>query len=161
MERTRTRPSSLLVPLPPASEPAPAEPASRVWRTLAALIDLALLGGISVAVVYLTLRMADLTAADLPRLPVVPMGAFLLMLNGGYLVAFTAAGGRTIGKMLTGVQVLADDGRAVDLSRAILRTLGNLITVSTLGLPFMLALVSADRRALADRMAGTQVVRAK
>ena len=32
-------------------------------------------------------------------LPPVPLGAFFLLVNGGYLASFTAAGGQTIGKM--------------------------------------------------------------
>ncbi len=161
-EPAGARLSSPLVPLSPKpASAALAEPASRVPRTLAALFDLCLLGGISAGVIYLTLRIADLTVADLPRLQVVPMSAFLLILNGGYLMGFTAAGGRTIGKMLAGVQVRREDGRAVDASSALLRALGTLITVLTLGVPLVFALLSADRRALADRMAGTQVVRVR
>ena len=75
-------------------------PAPRVARLAAAVIDLALLGGIDAGVLYLTLAIAGLSFADVRVLPLVPMGAFLLMLNGGYLIAFTAAGGQTIGKMI-------------------------------------------------------------
>jgi len=33
------------------------------------------------------------------RLPLLPLAAFLLFLDAGYLLMFTAAGGQTIGKM--------------------------------------------------------------
>ena len=93
----------------PASLPAAA---SRVARLAAMVIDVALLGSIDAAVIYLTLAIAGLTftMADVAVLPVVPAAAFLLLLNGGYLVAFTVAGGQTIGKMLTGIRVTSDDG---------------------------------------------------
>ena len=49
--------------------------------------------------------------------------AFLLVQNGGYLVAFTA-GGQTLGKMVTGIKVVAGrSGAPLDLGRALLRTL--------------------------------------
>jgi uncharacterized RDD family membrane protein YckC len=136
------------------------EPASRAARLVAAAIDLLLLGGINAAILYLTLGFAGLTAADWMLLPPIPMGSFLLLLNLGYLTAFTAAGGRTIGKMMTGIRVIADDGRATDVSAAVLRAIGCVISAAALGLPYLPALLAPDGRPLADRLAGTRVVRA-
>ena len=42
-------------------------------------------------------------------LPLAPLIAFLLLLNGGYLATFIAAGGQTIGKMATGIRVIPGD----------------------------------------------------
>lgn len=133
--------------------------ASRTSRVLAALLDVVILGGINVAILYLTLQLAGITVADLHMLPVVPMATFLLLLDGGYLAALTAAGGKTIGKMATGIRVIGDDGRAVDASGAVLRAVGCLVTVLALGLPYLPALLAPDGRALADRLAGTRVIR--
>jgi uncharacterized RDD family membrane protein YckC len=155
-QRTMTRPSFEAV-APEA--PPPLQAASRTSRLLAAGIDLVLLGSINLAVLYLTLRIADLTTADIGVLPPVPMASFLLLLDGGYLAALTTAGGKTIGKMTTGIRVIGDDGRAVDGSRALLRAAGGLLTVLALGLPYLPVLFSGDGRALADRLAGTRVVR--
>lgn len=135
------------------------EAASRASRLLAAAIDVTILGGINAAILYLTLQLAGITLTDIRLLPVVPMASFLLLLDGGYLAALTAAGGKTIGKMATGIRVIGDDGRAVDASGAVLRAVGSLITVLTLGLPYLPALLGSDGRALADRLAGTRVVR--
>jgi uncharacterized RDD family membrane protein YckC len=88
------------------------------------------------------------------------MGSFLLLLNVGYLTAFTAAGGRTIGKMITGIRVIGDDGRAIGVSGAVLRAIGSVISVAALGLPYLPAFLAPDGRPLADRLAGTRVVRA-
>ena len=56
-------------------------------------------------------------------LPKGPLLAFLLVQNGGYLVAFTA-GGQTLGKMAAGIRVVpADRDAPLDLGRAFLRTL--------------------------------------
>ncbi|MGE3276057.1 MAG: RDD family protein [Vicinamibacterales bacterium] len=134
------------------------EPAPRASRLLAAAVDITVLGGIGLAVLYLTLRLLGLTLADWRALPLFPLVAFLLLLDGGYLTAFTAAGGQTIGKMTTGIRVIGDDGRAVDAAGAVLRAVGCGLSLVTLGLGFLPAVVSKDGRALQDRLAGTRVI---
>jgi uncharacterized RDD family membrane protein YckC len=134
------------------------EPASRQARLGAAVIDLTLLSGIAVAVLYLTLRLLGLDWSDAGELPGVPLGAFLLLLDGGYLAAFTAAGGQSIGKMATGIRVIGDDGRAVDAAGAVLRAVGCGLSLVTLGLGYLPAFVSRDGRTLQDRLAGTRVI---
>ncbi len=149
------------VALPPHAAPAATvwDPAPRAARLVAAAIDLLLLGGINAVVLYLTLGIAGLTVAEWWMLPPIPMASFLLLLNAGYLTAFTAAGGRTIGKMATSIRVIGCDGQAIDASGAVLRAVGGIITVLALGLPYLPALLAADGRPLADRLAGTRVVR--
>lgn len=141
-------------------ETSPFAAAPRVRRIAAAAIDTALLTGICAAVLYLTLRFTERTFDDIRLLPMVPMAAFLILIVAGYLMAFTAAGGQTIGKMATHIRVIGDDGRAVDISGAALRTAGNAIQIVTLGLAWLPALLAADGRGIADRIAGTRVVRA-
>ena len=53
---------------------------------------------------------------DLSVLPKGPLLAFLLVQNGGYLVAFTA-GGQTLGKMAAGIRVVPSDSDVVARSR--------------------------------------------
>ena len=149
--------------VPGVAAPAPVrDGASRVARLAAMLFDLLLLGSIDAGVIYLTLAIAGLTLtrANVAELPIVPTAAFLLLLNGGYLVAFTTAGGQTIGKMLTGIRVMTEEGTRVDLGRAVLRASGCLVSLLTAGLAYLPALFSTDSRALHDRLAGTRVVRA-
>jgi uncharacterized RDD family membrane protein YckC len=137
--------------------------AGLVARVGAMVIDMAVVGGIDAAIVYLTLAMTglgnvvDLTAPAIAA----PLGAFLLLLNGAYLVAFTAAGGQTIGKMLTGIKVVGEDGRRVAITAAVLRALGCLASFLTAGLGYIPALFTSDARALQDRIAGTRVVRCR
>lgn len=133
--------------------------AGRVARVVAMCVDLLLLGGIDATVIYLTLAIAGLTLGEARILPIVPLVAFLLLLNGGYLVGFTTASGQTIGKMLTGIRVIADDGTRVDVGRAVLRATGCLLSLLTAGLGYLPAIFSSDARALQDRIAGTRVVR--
>jgi uncharacterized RDD family membrane protein YckC len=129
-------------------------------RVAAVAIDLGLLAAVDALVVYFTMKICGLTTADLHLLPLAPLIAFLVVQNGGYLVAFTA-GGQTLGKMAAGIRVVGDaPGDPVDLGRAVLRELLWLVLAVPAGLGFLSALFSADRRGLHDRFARTRVVRA-
>ena len=132
---------------------------SALRRVGAAFVDVLILAGINTAALYLTLAIAGLSMAEWRVVPAVPMAAFLLLLNAGYLIAFTTSNGQTIGKMMTGIRVVADHGGRVDIASAALRTLGALICVALAGLPYLPALLSHDGRALHDRLAGTRVIK--
>src|SRR5687767_1014669 len=137
--------------------------AGLVRRIGAGLVDVALLGAIGAAVVFLTLRLCALTLAEWRTLPAAPLAAFLLLLCGGYFVLFTAAGGQTIGKMATRIRVVnipeAASGRLrVSFSTAVLRTIACLGSVAAAGTGFLPVLFSDDRRAFHDRVAETRVV---
>jgi uncharacterized RDD family membrane protein YckC len=141
--------------------PMPVETAgSRVARLFAAVVDTLILGGLNYVILYLTLAIAGLSFDDVRIIRPVPMGAFLLLLNGGYLIAFTVAGGQTIGKMLTGIRVVADDGARIDTTGAVFRAVGIAVALGTLGLAYLPAFFSANGKALHDRLAGTRVVKA-
>jgi uncharacterized RDD family membrane protein YckC len=129
-------------------------------RLLAVIIDLTILAVVDVIVIYFTMQLCYLTPDDLWILPKGPLFAFLLVQNGGYLVAFTA-GGQTLGKMVTGIRVVQWEGDGpLDLGRAFLRTLMWAILAIPAGLGFLTAVFSRDHRGLHDRFAGTRVVRA-
>lgn len=134
------------------------EPSGAGARLAAAAIDHVILGAIDVAVVYLTLRMAELSMADWLLLPVAPLAAFLLLLKISYFCAFTAIGGQTIGKMAMGIRVVTDAGAPVDGACAVRRTAAGTISTLLLGLGFIPALIGSERRALHDRLARTRVV---
>jgi uncharacterized RDD family membrane protein YckC len=127
-------------------------------RTLAAVIDHAILFGIDVVVFYSTLRMTALTTDDWRALPLVPFIAFLVLVKLAYFAAFTALGGQTIGKMAAGIRVVADDQLIMDPARAIKRTLTSAVSLASLGLGLIPALIGPDRRALHDRVAHTHVI---
>ena len=67
--------------------------AGPVRRVMAALIDIALLGALDALVVYFTVRLLGLRTGDVLQLPLLPLAAFFLLLNGGYFVAFTPSAG--------------------------------------------------------------------
>ncbi|MCC7242750.1 MAG: RDD family protein [Acidobacteria bacterium] len=137
-------------------------PARPMARLAAGLVDVALLASIDLIVVSLTARIAGLalTREDLLVIPPLPMAAFFLVLAFLYLVGFTVGGGQTVGQMALGVKVVGDDQHGVDLTGAVVHSLGTLISVCTLGALFVPVFFTADCRAVYDRLAGTRVVAA-
>jgi uncharacterized RDD family membrane protein YckC len=134
--------------------------ASVAARLTAVAIDLSILAAIDAIVVYFTMQICGLTAAEIGIIPKGPLVAFLIVQNVGYLVAFTV-GGQTLGKMAAGIKVVPARGESsVDLGHSIVRTLVWGLLAVPAGLGFLTALFTADRRGLHDRLAGTRVVRA-
>jgi uncharacterized RDD family membrane protein YckC len=131
---------------------------SNARRVTAALLDYAILLSIDVVVIYLTLRIAALAMHEWRALPPVPLLAFLGLVKLAYFATFTAAGGQTIGKMATRIRVVRTDEGRIGPSRALRRALAGGVSLVTLGVGFLPALIGADRRALHDRLAGTRVV---
>jgi len=133
-------------------------------RLGAAAIDVLLLAGIDVMVLYFTLKICDLRFADVLLLPAAPFLSFLLLLDGGYLATFIAAGGQTIGKMAAGIRVVPADPAAplserVTFGHAIVRAAAWFLAMLPAGLGFLPALFG-QRRGLHDRLADTRVIRA-
>jgi len=132
-----------------------AAPAGR--RVAAALIDVALAAAIDAGVLYFTLRLCDLTSNDLHDLPLVPLVAFFLVLNGGYVILLTGTLGQTLGKMAAGIEVVSDRRDGMDIGRATLRTLAATLSIALAGGGWLVGLVG-ERRALHDRLTGTRVI---
>ena len=141
-----------------------------IWRRLiAGIVDVVIIAGIDAGVLVSTLRVLGLEIEQFTLLPPAPIALFLVLLNGGYLATFTAAGGQTIGKMLAGIRVIAqrpDDAgpfarytTRVSLGAAVLRATAYLASLLPAGLGFAAILLDKDGRALHDRLAETRVVR--
>jgi uncharacterized RDD family membrane protein YckC len=134
-------------------------------RALAGLLDVAILAGIDVTVLYFTLKICGFAREELLLLPLVPLVAFLVLLNGGYFVAFVAAGGQTLGKMAASIKVVPaePDGHwsdRVPLGTAFMRAAASLVSLAPAGAGYLPALLDADRRTVHDRLARTRVVKA-
>jgi uncharacterized RDD family membrane protein YckC len=127
-------------------------------RLIAAGIDQFILLSIDAIVVYFTFQIAGLPFSSWQAMPILPLALFLLLVKGSYFCVFTALGGQTVGKMATGIRVVAEDNRDVEPARALQRTLAALASVATVGIGFAPVLFAGDRRALHDRLAGTRVV---
>jgi uncharacterized RDD family membrane protein YckC len=141
------------------AEPSGEMLASPVSRVLAALVDIALLAVLDASILYLTLRLLGLGTGHIFELPLLPLAAFFLLLNGGYFTAFTAVGGQSIGKMALGIRVISHEDSGVPIGRATLRTLACIVSALPLGAGFLPGVIGADRLTLHDRLAHTRVVR--
>jgi uncharacterized RDD family membrane protein YckC len=154
-----------LEPEPPREEPlrslqtVAARPAGPIARLVAGLLDVLILAGLDLTVLYFTLRVLRLSFGDITVLPVAPLVGFFLLLDGAYLVAFTVNGGQTIGKMAASIRVVADDGERVATGQAILRVIGYVASALPAGLGFVPGLFGPVRRALHDRLANTRVIK--
>lgn len=149
---------------PPADQarPAAAETGAAVSlgsRFAAGALDWLLLLALDLAVVYFTLRVSRIPAGEIAALPVVPLLAFLLLLDGGYLALFTAGGGQTIGKMAFHLKVVTGAGAAPTPGQAIVRAGLALLGTLVAGLGLVPAFFDPEDRTLHDRLAGTRVVR--
>lgn len=129
-------------------------------RLTAAAIDVGILLAIDAALVYFALKICRLTYAEFNLLPKIPLAAFLLLQNVGYLVVFTAAG-QTLGKMLTKLRVVTVDRSVTpDFGRAAIRAALWFLLAVPAGLGLLPTLFSRDGRGLHDLAAGTRVIRA-
>jgi uncharacterized RDD family membrane protein YckC len=134
------------------------ESASLAARVVAAAIDLLVLAAVDFAVVYFTIQVCGLRLLDVLTLPKIPLAAFLLVQNGGYLVAFTASG-QTLGKMAAGIRVVSTDSDTVGIGAAFRRTAMWLILAAPAGIGLLSVLLGSDHRGIHDRLARTRVVR--
>ena len=78
-----------------------------------------------------------------------------------YHVVLLGGCGQTVGRMALGIAVVRADGGPPGYCRALLRSLGNLLTALTLGLAGLVALFNREGRDLADLFSGTRVVRVR
>jgi uncharacterized RDD family membrane protein YckC len=127
-------------------------------RLGAAAVDWLMLLGLDLAVLYFTLRVSRLDTAEVTLLPALPLLAFLLLLNGGYLAMFTAAGGQTLGKMLFRLRVVSSADEPVSIGRSLARAAGCFVSVLPAGMGLLPAVFDRGRRGLHDRLAGTRVI---
>jgi uncharacterized RDD family membrane protein YckC len=83
--------------------------------------------------------------------------AFLLGLSD--LIIFPALSGQSLGMMMCGLRIVRKDGSEPSASTVILRnTLGYLATLLTVGIGFLIAVVTPRGRALHDYLFGTVVI---
>jgi len=123
-------------------------------RFIAALIDLTLKGLLIVGVLIAAVQIGDLGIA---LYSVISFAIYF-----GYDVAFEVlAHGRTPGKRWTGLRVLRDDGRSIDLLSSVIRNVVRLVDGLPLSyLPAMISiLVTKHNHRLGDLAGSTIVIR--
>jgi uncharacterized RDD family membrane protein YckC len=91
---------------------------------------------------------------DLSDTPIVA-GTALAIWAFIYFTYSLAATGRTVGKAMVGTRVVRADGSDLRAGRAALRVLATPLSLVLLGIPLLLVVLRADRRALHDLIADT------
>ncbi len=76
-----------------------------------------------------------------------------------YFVFFWSWRGQTLGKMILNIKVLKADGTRITISDSVIRFLGYIICVMTLGIGFLVLAFDERRQGLHDKMALTVVVK--
>ncbi len=75
-----------------------------------------------------------------------------------YEVGFVGWRGQTPGKMLLGLKIIRADGGEVDYIKSFIRWIGKMISGLLLGIGYIMAAFTENKRALHDYIAGTRVV---
>jgi uncharacterized RDD family membrane protein YckC len=159
-EKPRNRSGPVAVAPPKKAASGSSEPAGFGVRLLAFLVDDMILGIPLLLAGLLFLAPAISRGTSLPASGLGIAGAVYSVLSALYYVIFWGLRGATPGKSLLGVVVTTDAGETpIGLGRALLRLLGYFASFAVLGLGFLPILLSEDRRALHDRLAGTRVAR--
>ena len=83
-----------------------------------------------------------------------PLG---LVIGIVYTIGFWTAAGATPGKMVFGLTILTEDGEPIGFGKAVLRYLGYIVNVLTLGIGYLMIAFRKDKRGLHDLIAGTIV----
>ena len=77
---------------------------------------------------------------------------------GAYFIGLWAWRGQTLGQIAAHIKVVRQDGKPMDLGTAVLRFIGYVVCVLTLGIGFLLVAFDERKRGLHDRLAGTYVI---
>jgi uncharacterized RDD family membrane protein YckC len=80
------------------------------------------------------------------------------IVNVAYFIGLWAWRGQTLGQIVANVKVVRTDGKPVDLRTAVLRFLGYIVCVLTLGIGFLLVAFDDRKQGLHDKIAGTYVI---
>jgi len=80
------------------------------------------------------------------------------IVNVAYFIGLWAWRGQTLGQMVAHVQVVRTDGKPVDLRTAVLRYLGYIVCVLTLGIGFLMVAFDDRKQGLHDKIANTYVI---
>lgn len=136
-----------------------------LWRLAAAGIVDALLGlsAWSLAAMWLLVTVRLLRSAPPDLLDALLLAAAVLLLGAAlhfvYHTVLVGGCGQTLGRMLLGLMVVRRDGAPAGYARALLRWLGGVLCLLTLGLGRLPMLFTRQRRGLPDLLAGTRVIR--
>lgn len=84
---------------------------------------------------------------------------YSLSIIGIYFIWFWTHGGQTLAMQTWKMRIVAKDGSALTMKRAITRYLFAVIGITSFGIGIIWALIDRDRQYLHDRLAGTRIVK--
>jgi len=137
-----------------------------LWRLATAAVADALLGLVvwSLAAMWLVVAVLAFRGKPLDVLDGLVLALAVLVLGVAlhvtYHTVLVGGCGQTLGRMLLGVAVVRRDGAPAGYGRALLRCVGGGLCLLTLGFGRILVLLTRDRRALSDFVAGTRPITA-
>lgn len=135
-------------------------------RTMALVIDFAILTGMQLIIFAFgaILFLHEIRPAD-PMTLFVAYPLFLAGLSAGFVILhmfyftiFHAWFGQTIGKMIMGIKVIAQDNGRISPAVSFLRWTGYILSAVPLTAGFLWSAVDRDQCTWHDRLAGTRVV---
>jgi uncharacterized RDD family membrane protein YckC len=85
----------------------------------------------------------------------------LIIVCSSYFVFLEGYGGKTIGKMVMGIEVIGDDGGSIDIVKAFTRWAFSFFSASFFFIGFLWALFDTKSQTWHDKIAGTVVVKGK
>lgn len=131
-------------------------------RIAAGLIDFVILFGISFILAMITggtSASGGSVGFSLNGLPAV----LSFVIQWGYLIGLEGTQGATVGKMVTGIKVIREDGQPLDWNAAILRNVLRIVDAIPYCIPYVTGMIligtSDKQQRLGDRVAKTVVVR--
>jgi len=82
-----------------------------------------------------------------------------LVANTIYFITCWAASGQTVGNISTGIKIIRTDSSTLDLRYSVIRFLGSMLCVATLGIGFIIVAFDSHKQGMHDKMADTYVVK--
>ena len=136
-------------------------PAGFIRRALAYLIDLAIIGGLYLFLIFAGL-MGIRSSSGGNSIYFSGSGTVAMIamafLYAGYFTFFHSNGGQTPAKRILRIKVISGNEAELSLLHALIRTLGHLASFLFFGAGFLLATLEGEKRALHDLLTYTQVV---
>jgi uncharacterized RDD family membrane protein YckC len=140
----------------------PSDNAGLITRGLGFVVDGAIINGafIGLAALFTFAVSALFPEFDTNTAPVIALGTVtFLVIMSAYLLFFWTLAGQTPGMRLLGIRLIDFEGSPrLGARTAIRRLVGIVLSVLTLGIGFLIVLVSDRRRGLMDRVADTEVI---
>jgi len=142
----------------------PLRPAALRRRVLAAVVDLACLGGIALTIHSFVFAAPFSLAVKDEQMARALLIEFLVLIVMNFFVFaafFSSSWQGTLGMKIFGIAIVDQVGERLSFGKAVLRQFGSILTLQWLGYGYLAALFTLRSQTLHDLMATTLVVRSR